>query len=125
MLLATREDIGAGKSFRQVQGIDIIGLPMTEEGQLDLRSLLAYLANRHDATNVLVEGGAVLIGSMLRQNLVDQLIVFQAPKIIGDSDAISSVRGLSCPTIGQTLSTVLRSVNRVGDDLMLDYRVIC
>ena len=45
---------------------------------LSLRPLLEHLASRHAATNVLVEGGATLLGHLFEQDLVDEVLVFGA-----------------------------------------------
>lgn len=75
------------------------------------------------ATNVLVEGGATLVGAMLREGLVDQLWVFVAPKVVGDAAALPAVKGLDCPTMHDALGLTLRGVSRIGGDVLLDYGV--
>lgn len=65
---------GAGAVIRRV-GRD-------ERGRLDLVEVLRYLG-RADITSVLVEGGATVHGSMLRQELVNQAYLFVAPFFIG------------------------------------------
>lgn len=64
----------AGAFIRRV-GLD-------ERGRLDLEEVLRSLG-RADITSVLVEGGATVHGSMLRQGLVDQVYLFIAPFFIG------------------------------------------
>ena len=88
----------------------------------DARRVLEQLAG-DGATNVLVEGGAILFGSLFQQGLVDQVLAFVAPKIAGDADALDAVRGLSLPNIADAQSLELRDVERIGDDVLLDYRV--
>ncbi len=103
-------------------GVETMAIRRLENGRLDLKQLLAHLAEVHAATNVLIEGGGRLIGTMLDQELVDQLLVFLAPKIIGDQDALTSVQGLQCDHIASALQFKLNSTQQIGDDLMLDYR---
>jgi len=88
----------------------------------ELRSELKQLASE-GVTNVLVEGGATLVGALLREQLVDQLLVFSAPKLVGDAKAIPAARGLECATMADALALELRDVQRLGDDVLLDYRV--
>jgi diaminohydroxyphosphoribosylaminopyrimidine deaminase/5-amino-6-(5-phosphoribosylamino)uracil reductase len=89
----------------------------------DIEGLLRRLVTEHGATNVLVEGGATLIGSMLRDGLVDEVIAFVAPKILGDGAGLGAVTGLSIQRIAEATPLHLSKVKRVGDDVMLRYRV--
>lgn len=88
----------------------------------DLREELKQLAGE-GVTNILVEGGATLVGAMLQANLVDQLLVFTAPKLVGDAAALPAVQGLVCETMDDALELSLIDVERLGDDVLLDYRV--
>lgn len=89
----------------------------------DLEPVLRYLVQRHDATNVLVEGGAGLIGSLFEHGHVDQVLAFVAPKILGDERAPGAARGLRVDHIAQAHPLQLRTCHRLGDDVLLDYRV--
>lgn len=88
----------------------------------DLREELKQLADE-GVTNILVEGGATLVGALLQDNLVDQLLVFTAPKLVGDAAALPAVQGLACATMDDALPLELVEVERLGDDVLLDYRV--
>ena len=89
---------------------------------VDVKQVLRDLADDGGA-NVLVEGGAALFGALFEQGLVDQVLAFVAPKLVGDADALDAVRGLSLPTIADAKQLELRHVERLGDDVLLDYRV--
>ena len=67
-----------------------------EEREL-LRPVLEHLAERRQATNVLVEGGPVLMGALLREGLIDQVLAFIAPKLLGDATARAAVASSSAP----------------------------
>lgn len=88
----------------------------------DLREELQQLAN-DGVTNIFVEGGATLVGALLQEKLVDQLLVFTAPKLVGDAAALPAVQGLACATMDDALALKLIDVERLGDDVLLDYRV--
>jgi diaminohydroxyphosphoribosylaminopyrimidine deaminase/5-amino-6-(5-phosphoribosylamino)uracil reductase len=53
-------------------------------GRVDLESLLRYLA-REELNEVLVEAGPTLAGAMLQAGLVDELILYLAPHLMGDA----------------------------------------
>jgi len=107
-------------------GVEVVALPVDVQdlSRLSLRHLLAHLASTHGATNVLVEGGASLVGSLLRAKLVDQVIAFVAPMLVGDAAALGAVTGLACERIADAQRLTLRRLKRWGDDVMLDYRVV-
>ncbi len=88
----------------------------------DLRDELQQLA-AEGVTNLLVEGGATLVGALLKEKLVDQLLVFSAPKLVGDAAALPAVQGLPCDSMDDALALELIEVERLGDDVLLDYRV--
>ena len=105
------------------RGISFMPLPRRENHYLEIEPLLRHLAEAHNATNVLIEGGAALIGSLIDQGLVDQVLVFVAPKILGDERGTPAITGLLRDTIDQSTLLELRDVQRIDDDVLLDYRV--
>ena len=119
--LVQQEDARVGQ-WRE-RGVEVMGLPTLGGGELDLEPLLRHLVEAHEATNVLVEGGSLLAGSMLAQGWVDQVLAYVAPRVVGDAAAIDAVRGLACPTIAEAVTLRLRQVRRIDEDVLLDYRV--
>lgn len=79
MILATL----TGTSNSRSLDVDVMTLPDNGEGRLDLRALLEELARR-DCNEVLFECGATLAGSLLSANLVNELVIYMAPKLLGD-----------------------------------------
>lgn len=109
------------------RGVEVIGLPASEAdgSRLLLRPMLRHLADKHAATNVLIEGGSRLIGALLHEQLVDQVLVFVAPKLLADARALPPVQGGGpCQTIGEARRLSLRAVRRLDEDVMMDYRVV-
>ena len=87
-------------------------------GVLNLREVLAALGNE-GITSVLVEGGARIHGSMLRNRLVDHVNLFYAPLFAGDN-GISVVRGLSAEEKSGAIHLEKIRYKRFGDDLMVE-----
>jgi diaminohydroxyphosphoribosylaminopyrimidine deaminase / 5-amino-6-(5-phosphoribosylamino)uracil reductase len=81
MILTCSEDEAKKETLENV-GFEVYSLP-ENEGRLDLTEVLTFLAGQ-EINEVLVEGGAVLNGSLLTENLVDEWIIYMAPKILGD-----------------------------------------
>lgn len=67
-------------------------------GRVDLPSLLSYLRKEWKIRSLMVEGGGTLIGSFLRENLVDDLRLFMASKLTGEG-GIGLVSGVTFPNL--------------------------
>ncbi|SKC32284.1 Riboflavin biosynthesis protein RibD [Photobacterium piscicola] len=85
--------------------------------QLDLVALLSRLAD-YGINHIWVEAGASLAGALLQQQLVDSLILYQAPKLMGsDSRGLIDITGLTSMT--QTPLLTITDVGLVGDDIRI------
>jgi len=88
-------------------------------GQINLKDTLKKLAAL-GVTSVLVEGGGTLIGSLFDERLVDKMLIFISPKIIGGKDAISSVMGQGIGRIEKALKVDNIKLRRIGDDFLVE-----
>ncbi|MBU0549185.1 MAG: bifunctional diaminohydroxyphosphoribosylaminopyrimidine deaminase/5-amino-6-(5-phosphoribosylamino)uracil reductase RibD [Candidatus Omnitrophica bacterium] len=93
-----------------------------KDGQVNLRDMMKKLAGLK-ITSILVEGGGTLIGSLFDEGLVDKVLFFISPKIIGGKDATSSVmgRGVSHPDKAFKLKDV--RLKRIGEDFLVEGRL--
>jgi diaminohydroxyphosphoribosylaminopyrimidine deaminase/5-amino-6-(5-phosphoribosylamino)uracil reductase len=89
------------------------------QGQVNLYDLLKKLA-QSGLTNILVEGGGTLIGSLFDCNLVDRALFFIAPKIIGGKDAISSVMGRGVTYVDRAVKLKDASIKKIDDDFLVE-----
>ncbi|HZC67735.1 MAG TPA: dihydrofolate reductase family protein, partial [Nitrospirales bacterium] len=71
---------------------------------------------------LLIEGGAAVNASALREGVVDRVLFFLAPKILGGRDALSAVGGESPARLREALSLRVTSVTRVGPDILIEGR---
>jgi diaminohydroxyphosphoribosylaminopyrimidine deaminase/5-amino-6-(5-phosphoribosylamino)uracil reductase len=101
-------------------GVEIVELTADESGQVAMTELLAHLAEG-GVTRLLVEGGGHLIGSLLRDDLVDRLKVFGAPRIIG-ADGVPSVASLGIHHLAQAPGFELTGQEILGMDSLSEYR---
>jgi diaminohydroxyphosphoribosylaminopyrimidine deaminase/5-amino-6-(5-phosphoribosylamino)uracil reductase len=90
VLIATTSEKADCPAVRR-QSFEILGLP-TWEGRPDVLALLAELGRRR-FTNVLVEGGAQVLGSFRDAGLIDEVHVFVAPRLIGGQAALGPIGG--------------------------------
>ena len=88
-------------------------------GQVNLKDMMKKLA-RLGITNLLVEGGGTLIGSLFDEGLVDKVLFFISPKIIGGKDAIGSVMGRGVSRIDKALRLRDVSLRRIGEDFLVE-----
>jgi diaminohydroxyphosphoribosylaminopyrimidine deaminase/5-amino-6-(5-phosphoribosylamino)uracil reductase len=100
----------------EAAGAQVVTLPTGEHG-LDLREVLHYLASQ-EINEVLLESGATLAGAMLEQGLVDELIIYQAPHLMGDSArALFKLPGIQ--QMSQRLSLDISDVRQIGPDIRI------
>jgi len=93
-----------------------------KEGLVNLRNMMKKLA-RLQIVNILVEGGGTLIGSLFDEGLVDKVLFFISPKIIGGKGAISSVmgKGIAHPDRAFRLRNV--RLRHIGGDFLVEGHV--
>lgn len=82
LIVTSSEDADRASVFLK-QGAEVLRLP-NGTGKVDLLALMEHLASR-EINEVLVEAGTVLSGSLLSMGLVDELIVYLAPHLMGNS----------------------------------------
>jgi diaminohydroxyphosphoribosylaminopyrimidine deaminase/5-amino-6-(5-phosphoribosylamino)uracil reductase len=86
------------------------------EGEhVDLALAMAELGKR-EVASVLLEGGGKLSGAMLKAGLVDKLMLFYAPKIIGATGAVPAIAFEGPRLMGEALPVRNISIERFGDD---------
>ncbi|MDD5130822.1 MAG: bifunctional diaminohydroxyphosphoribosylaminopyrimidine deaminase/5-amino-6-(5-phosphoribosylamino)uracil reductase RibD [Candidatus Omnitrophica bacterium] len=93
-----------------------------KSGQINLRDALKKLAGLH-ISNIIVEGGGTLIGSLFDEKLVDRILFFISPKIIGGKDAVSSVMGNGAKRIDQAIKLQDLKIRRFGEDILVSAKV--
>lgn len=89
-------------------------------GVFDLPAVLALLAGR-GINEVHVEAGATLAGALLKAGLVDELLLYVAPVLLGDT-ARPLFGGLGFTEMAQRLQLEILETLRIGDDLRLRLR---
>ena len=109
------------KAALEQQGTGVLALPARHR-RIAWRDLLKELGRRGIAS-LLIEGGAEVNASALRERVVDRVLFFLAPKILGGRDALSAVGGESPKHLGEALPLNVTSVTRVGPDLLIEGRL--
>jgi diaminohydroxyphosphoribosylaminopyrimidine deaminase/5-amino-6-(5-phosphoribosylamino)uracil reductase len=84
--------------------------------------LLAELGRRR-LTNVLVEGGGRLVGSLLDARQIDEVHVFIAPRLLGGAWARSPIAGEGIGDVAEAIELDVPEVQQLGDDIYLSGRI--
>jgi diaminohydroxyphosphoribosylaminopyrimidine deaminase/5-amino-6-(5-phosphoribosylamino)uracil reductase len=87
-------------------------------GRINLRNFLKALGKKQ-ITSVLCEGGGELAASLLKDGLVDKIMFFIAPKIIGGRNTKTSVEGEGISRIRQAIRLKDMCARKIGDDLLI------
>lgn len=115
-----RAPVKAEKQLDEV-GASVVRVP-ERNGHVDLRAVFDDLGQRN-INELLVEGGGGLIGALLDEGLVDDLLTFIAPVIVG-GDGPPPVAGHGVATMPEAWRLENQRLRRLGDELMLHGRVI-
>lgn len=115
-----RRRTGGKAAQLRARGIDVVVLP-NAAGKVDLAALLQELGRR-GINEVMAEAGFKLNGSLLREGLVDELLIYQAPLLLGDkARGMFDLPELTELAGAQRLDIVERGV--VGADSLLRARL--
>ncbi|MEN9879679.1 MAG: riboflavin biosynthesis protein RibD [Pseudomonadota bacterium] len=118
-LVTTASTDAAKIEALRAAGAEVICLPDTN-GRVDLAALLDHLAKR-GVNEVHVEGGARLSGVFLKSGLVDELLFYMAPTLLG-SDARGWFDDLHLTSLDQKIALRFQDVRMVGPDLRIIAR---
>jgi len=120
-VIAREDASGARIEALRERGVHVLHAPTDAEGRLELGSVLGLLAGR-GLTRVLVEGGAALAASLLRARLVDRLVWFQAPMLIG-GDGMAALGDLGVEEVRDALRLITGPEAVLSGDRMHTYMV--
>jgi diaminohydroxyphosphoribosylaminopyrimidine deaminase/5-amino-6-(5-phosphoribosylamino)uracil reductase len=87
-----------------------------------LLELLDELGRRR-MTNVLVEGGGCLLGSLFDMGAVDEVHAFIANKLVGGADATTPIGGCGIDSMSQAVSLDEPTIEHVGGDIHIHGRI--
>ncbi|MBX3654477.1 MAG: bifunctional diaminohydroxyphosphoribosylaminopyrimidine deaminase/5-amino-6-(5-phosphoribosylamino)uracil reductase RibD [Ramlibacter sp.] len=115
----TAQADAARQAALQARGATVVALP-GEHGKVDLRAMLTDLA-RKEINELHVEAGHKLNGSLVREGLVDEFLVYLAPLLIGQGRDMASFGPLR--ELAQAVPLAFRSCEPVGPDLRVVARI--
>lgn len=98
-------------------GAEVVELP-AKGGMVDLEELLRLLGQRQ-IISMMVEGGAAVFGSLFEEQLIDKVLAFVAPIVIGGHGAKNPVEGKGVETLSQATGFTRVKVEMVGSDVLI------
>jgi diaminohydroxyphosphoribosylaminopyrimidine deaminase/5-amino-6-(5-phosphoribosylamino)uracil reductase len=111
-------DDPAARTALQAQGAEVTLMPGSGD-KVDLAALLQDLARR-GVNELHVEAGHKLNASLLRTGLVDELLIYMAPRLLGPGRDMAALAPLQ--SLGDSLNYQYTDVQRIGDDLRIMAR---
>ncbi|MBN1879577.1 bifunctional diaminohydroxyphosphoribosylaminopyrimidine deaminase/5-amino-6-(5-phosphoribosylamino)uracil reductase RibD [bacterium] len=104
---------------RNNAAVKVIACPEKRSG-LDLEFVLDYLGGEEGLESVLLEGGPTLAFSMIHDDLVDKLMLFIAPIVIGGTTAPSAVGGDGFGHLRQVPRLNAMKVRKIAEDVLIE-----
>jgi diaminohydroxyphosphoribosylaminopyrimidine deaminase/5-amino-6-(5-phosphoribosylamino)uracil reductase len=116
IFLTTAAASEADQARIQGSGARVIVVEADRFGRVDLRAGLAALA-RLNIRSLMVEGGARIVTSLLREHLADRLVICMAPIVLGRG--VDAVGDLGIAQLGKALGLRDVHIRRLGEDLVV------
>ena len=118
--MACSEDVEENKAkMLDEKGVEVLRIKK-DKGHLSLKQLINILGKR-GIDSLLIEGGGTLNESAIREEIVDEVQVYLAPKIFG-GNGMTPVRGEGVSEVSEAQEFKLYSVEKMGEDLKICYR---
>ncbi len=120
LVSATEEEFKP--SSTQLAGLEQVCLP-NDENKVDLQELLKFLAKDKECNEVLIESGSTLAGAFIKAGLVDEIILYMAPKLLGHNGLpLFTLPGLE--SMEDQISLEYSDVSLLGKDCRMRVRVL-
>ena len=107
------------KAALEARGATVVYLP-DANGKVDLAAMMKDLATR-EINELHVEAGSKLNGSLIRAGLVDEFVVYLAPKLLGQGMSMTSFGPLT--ELSQAVPLKFKSIDMLGPDLRIVARI--
>ncbi len=107
---------------KEVDQADAVKITAGSDDRVDLEKAMRYLAEEKEINEVLVEAGSTLSGSFIQAGLVDELIIYQAPKLLGGSArALVDLPGQE--KLSDCVQLDIKSLKKIGEDIRIVARM--
>lgn len=93
----------------------------TKNNKIDVIDLFKKLY-KMNIKSVFVEAGGTFCGTLIKNNLVDEIYHFIAPKITNDNNSLSCFNGADITKINQSKNFRISKTKKIGDEILIIYR---
>ena len=119
-LVATTPAASSSKMQRLAKAkVEVLIIQKDAQGHVSLRGLMKELARR-GVVSLLLEGGSTLNANALKEGVVDRLLLFLAPKIIGGQRAPGVIGGEGAHLIRDARPVKMLKIRRIGPDVLVE-----
>ena len=119
MIATTKAASGEAVEALEKIGVKTLIAASREDGEVSLRSMMGQLG-RLGISSVLIEGGSKINASAFREGIVDKVVLFYSPRIIGGSDSIGMVGGEAPGSLDGSVFLRDISIRRLGEDILVE-----
>jgi len=115
---ALEKNKSKAEALLKLENVELITFPLLSEEYLPIREILKEL-HRRGVSSILVEGGARLSHSFLKEGLIDKFYYFIAPKIYGGSDGVASFWGKGPEMMAGAKEIEVEKLKMLDDNYLL------
>ena len=102
--------------------VEVLVIRGDQAGRVRLRPLVKELGRR-GVLSILLEGGPTLNASALEEKVVDRILLFLAPKIIGGKEAPGMIGGKGALRVKDARRVEILKIRRMGPDLVIEGKL--
>jgi len=114
--------IFTGAKPKQFKNTRVQVIQLKYKKHFNLKHVFSIL-NKMSIYSILIEGGGETIGSAIEADIVDELMFFISPKIVGGRDAKTAVEGLGVSKIADAIALKSMKAKKVGTDILITGKV--
>lgn len=118
LIVTTRRASRSRRRPFEQAGVEILSLS-TKNGRVSLPALMTMLGKR-GVTSALIEGGSTVNAAALREKLVNHVLLYLAPTLMGGQDAKAMIGDRGPKRLDQALPLRHVTVRRIGKDLVVE-----
>ena len=105
------------------KGANIISINKNRFGHISFMEIMKKLAET-GIYSVIIEGGGITNSRALESGVVDEILFFVAPKILGGADARTPVEGKGIQKLSEALNISNMQARVIGSDIMISGRIV-
>lgn len=110
------------KKIKELEDLSIeIIKTENDNGRVSLKYLIKILGEEKHIDSIYAEGGSSLHASLLKERLINKVLIYIAPKILGGEGAKSPIEGIGIDDPNNAVKLKEGGITKIEDDLFLEY----